>query len=122
TEMKSNQASVSFACSRKLSEFPPVKDPAAVLETLLQRHIPDSPPDIGRPLVVAAFERASDKRRILVEHVVHAKGDRGVIEPCAPPTWIVLRGRDRHNVLLLTIFHLSVLAAVPGVSSDLVLH
>src|SRR5713101_8126458 len=82
-----------------------------LLETLRQRHIPDSPFDIGRPLVVVVFERVSDKRRILVEHVVHAKRDRGVIEPCAPPTWIVFRGRDRHDVLVLAVFHLSVLAA-----------
>src|SRR5437588_9122494 len=62
------------------------RDAAGVLETLRQRHIPGSPPDVGRPLVVAAFVAASDKGRILVEHVVHAKRDGGVIEPCAPPT------------------------------------
>src|SRR5437867_11771282 len=70
-----------------------------LLEALLQGHIPDSPPDIGLPLVVAVFEVARDKRRILVEHVVHSKGDRGVIEPCPPSPWIVFRGRDRYDLL-----------------------
>ena len=71
------------------------------------------------PLVVAVFDVASDKRRILVEHVVHAKRDGGVIEPCAPATWIILRGRDRHDVLSLAVFHLRVLTAVPGIAGEL---
>src|SRR5437773_8824920 len=60
------------------------RDATKVLETLCQRHIPGSPSDIGRPLVVAVFGVDSDKRRVLVEHVVHAKRDGGVIEPCPP--------------------------------------
>src|SRR5438477_8724202 len=62
------------------------RDATEVLETLRQRHIPSSPPDIGLPLVVAVFQRGSDKGRIQVEHVVHAKRDGGVIEPCGPAT------------------------------------
>src|SRR5438128_11798263 len=92
-----------------------------LLETLFQRHIPDSPPDIGHPLVVAGFEPTSDKRRILVEHVVHPKRDRDVIQPCPPPTWIVLRRRNRRDVLIFAIPCPRVLAAVPGISGDLVL-
>src|SRR5437764_6777052 len=90
-----------------------------VLETLLQGHIPDSPSDIGRPLVVAVFEVASDKRRILVEYVVHAKCDRGVIEPCPPSPWIVFRGRDRHDVLVLAVFQLRVVTSVLGIAGNL---
>ena len=36
---------------------------ATALEPLGQCHIPDPPPDVGGPLVVAVFEIASDKRR-----------------------------------------------------------
>src|SRR6516225_5502143 len=57
---------------------------ATRLETLLYRHVPDAPPDIGLPLVVAVFKRGSDERRVLIENVVHAKRDCGVIEPYAP--------------------------------------
>src|SRR5205814_10690675 len=67
------------------------RDATEVLEALRQCHIPGSPPDIGCELVVPAFDVASDKGRILVVHVVHAKRDGGVIEPCAPATWIILR-------------------------------
>src|SRR5205085_3144684 len=97
------------------------RDATEVLETLRQCHIPGSPPDIGCELVVAVFDVASDKGRILVEHVVHAKRGGGVIEPCAPATWIILCGRDRHDVLSLAVFQLRVLAAVPGISGDFVL-
>src|SRR5438552_14598070 len=90
-----------------------------LLEALLQGHIPDSPPDIGRPLVVAVFEVARDKRRILVEHVVHAKCDRGVIEPCPPPTLIVLRGRDWHDILSLAVCHRDVLILILGIAGNL---
>src|SRR5438309_2362321 len=97
------------------------RDATEVLETLRQCHIPGSPPDIGCELVVAVFVVASDKGRILVEHVVHAKRDGGLIEPCAPATWIILRCRDRHDVLSLAVFRLGVLAAGPGISGDFVL-
>src|SRR5438477_3807324 len=92
-----------------------------VLETVFQCHIPGSPPDVGRPLVVAVFEIASNEGRCEVEDVVYAKGTCRVIKPCVPPTWIVLRGRDRHDVLSLAVFQLRVLAAVPGISGDFVL-
>jgi hypothetical protein len=52
-----------------------------LLEQLLKGHIPGSPLDIGRSLVVAVFEVCSGERRILVEHVVHAKRDSSVIQP-----------------------------------------
>src|SRR6266480_5898631 len=48
------------------------------LETLLYRHVPDAPSDVGLPRVVAVLEGSGDKRRILVEHVVHAERDRRV--------------------------------------------
>ena len=96
-----------------------VSDTAAALEPLGQCHIPGSPPDIGRPLVVAVFDVDNGKRRVLVEHVVHAKRDGGVIEPCPPATWIVLRGRDRYDVLILAVFHIRVLTHVPGITWNL---
>ena len=70
-------------------------------------------------MVVAVFAVESGKRRVLVEHVVHAKRDGGVIEPCVPSTWIVLRGRDRYDVLILAIFHIRVLTHVPGITWNL---
>jgi len=53
------------------------------LETFLQRHIPGATSDIVVPLVIVGFRRRG-KRRILVEHIVHAKRDGRIIEPCAP--------------------------------------
>src|SRR5437016_3837091 len=76
---------------------------------------------MGRPLVVAVFECARNEGRCEVEDVVYAESNCGVIQPRAPPTWIVLRCRDRHNVLSLAVFQLRVLAAVPGISGDFVL-
>lgn len=56
------------------------------LKPLLQRHIPDAPPDIGLPRVVAikAVTRSSDKRRVLIKHIVHPERDGGIIQPCVP--------------------------------------
>src|SRR5207302_7672920 len=82
---------------------------------------PGSSPDVGGPLVVSVFEIASNEGRCEVEDVVYAKGTCRVIKPCVPPTWIVLRGRDRHDVLSFAVFQLRVLAAVPGISGDFVL-
>src|SRR5213080_4747571 len=76
---------------------------------------------MGRPLVVAVFECARNEGRCEVEDVVYAESNCGVIQPRAPPTWIVLRCRDRHDVLSLAVFQLRVLAAVPGISGDFVL-
>ena len=66
------------------------RDAAGILETLRQRYIPGSPPDVGRPLIVAVFERASDEGRGEVEHVVHAKRNGGVIEPRAKVAEIII--------------------------------
>ena len=62
------------------------RDATEVLEALRQCHIPGSPPDIGLPLVVAikVGNSRSDKWRILVEHIVHAKRNGGIIEPGTP--------------------------------------
>src|SRR5947207_12932186 len=76
---------------------------------------------MGRPLVVAVFECARNEGRCEVEDVVYAESNCGVIQPRAPPTWIVLRCRDRHDVLSLAVFQLRVLAAVSGISGDFVL-
>src|SRR5436190_3472889 len=97
------------------------RDARDVLETLCQCHIPGSPPDVGRPLVVAVFEIASNEGRCEVKDVVYAESNCGVIQPRAPSTWIVLRCRDRHDVLSLAVFQFRVLAAVPGISGDFVL-
>jgi hypothetical protein len=60
------------------------RNAAAVLEPLRQRHIPGSPLDIGRRLIVAVFASARDERRCQVEDVVYAERNRCVIKPCAP--------------------------------------
>src|SRR5438552_15385769 len=111
----------SFSTGQKGKIVPRVeaRDAREVLGTLCQCHIPGSPPDIGRPLVVAVFDVDNGKRRVLVERVVHAKRDRGVIEPCVPSTWIVLRGRDRYDVLILAIFHIRLLTHVPSITWNL---
>ena len=36
-----------------------------------------------------------------------------------PSTWIVLRGRDRYDVLILADFHIRVLIHVPGITGNL---
>ena len=36
-----------------------------------------------------------------------------------PSTWIVLRGRDRYDVLILAVFHIRVLTRVPGITWNL---
>src|SRR5207244_9476427 len=54
-------------------------------------------------------------------YVVYAESNCRVIEPCTPPTWIVLRGRDRPNVLVLTIRYFHVRAAIFGISGNFVL-
>src|SRR5207237_3158945 len=61
---------------------------------------------------------AFNKRRILVQHVVHAQRDGGIIEPCAPTRWTVRRGRDWHDVLLLAISHLRILTRVLGITGN----
>src|SRR5947209_5825263 len=94
------------------------RDATGVLEAPLQRYIPGPPLDVGRPLVVAVFEIASDKRRCEIEDIVYAESNCGVIEPCAPATWIVRRCRDRHDTLSLAVFHIRVLATIPGISGD----
>src|SRR4029077_2590768 len=81
-------------------------------------------PDIGLPRVVAVFVTGHtqggpfNKRRILVEDVVHAQRDGGVIEPCAPTRRTVRRGRDWHDVLLLVISHLRILTRVLGITGN----
>src|SRR5437899_3461571 len=93
------------------------------LEKLRQGHVPDAPPNIGLPLVVVIFKVSSrsSEWRIQVEYVVDAKRDGGVIKPGAPLTWIVLRGRDRSDVLVFAVFHVGVLTFVFGIAGELVL-
>src|SRR5438105_7894487 len=52
------------------------RDATAALETLGQRHIPGSPLDISRRLIVAVFAGAGDGRRRRVEAGVIAEGHR----------------------------------------------
>src|SRR6266480_3769336 len=101
------------------------RDATGVLEALLQCHVPGSPLDIGCLFVVAVFtDPGYDpgyEGRCQVENVIHPEGDRCAIQPCTPSARIVLRGRDRHDILVLTAFHLRILAAVLGVAGDFVL-
>src|SRR5438874_12698167 len=59
--------------------------------------------------------------RCQVVVLIHAKCDRCATDPCSPSARIVLRGRDRHDILVLTAFHRRILAAVLGVAGDFVL-
>src|SRR5438876_11773144 len=112
----------SFSTGQKGKIVPRVesRDAREVLETLCQCHIPGSPPDIGRPLVVAVFDVDNGKRRVLVERVVHAKRDRGGIEPCVPSTWIVLRGGVRDDGLSLALFHIRFVTDLLGIPRNFV--
>src|SRR5882724_5515581 len=92
------------------------RNAAVVLEPLRQCHKPGSPLNIGCCLVIAVFAGAADEWRCQVEHVVYAERNRCVIKPGAPATRIVLRSRDRHDAVSLTVLHLHVLATVPGIA------
>src|ERR1700704_1736674 len=91
------------------------------LEALLQRDIPSPALSVSGTLVIAVFESAGDERRLLIEYIVHPKGDCGVSEPCAPAARIVLRCRHRNNVLILSILHLRALAAFLSIPRDFIL-
>src|SRR5438874_6364739 len=84
------------------------------LESLLKLNVPEPAFDRGKRLVVVVPEGSSHKRGIEIEHVLHPKGNRGVIQPGAPSTGIVLCGRDRHHVFLIAIPYLDILAAILG--------
>src|SRR6266436_3263495 len=55
-------------------------------EALFQRDVPSAAFDVCRRFVVTVFERARDEGRLEVHEVVHAEGDRGVVEPASPAT------------------------------------
>ena len=85
------------------------------LESLLQPDVPKPALDRGDRLVVAVLERAGHKRWICVEHVLHPKRDRGVIEPPLPVAAAVLSRGYWDDILLLAILAaLHVFAAVLG--------
>ena len=65
------------------------------LESLLQLDVPEPAFDRGKRGVVVVLEGSSHKRRIEIEHVLQPKGNRGVIQPSAPSTGIVLSSGDR---------------------------
>src|SRR5258707_13010466 len=101
------------------------RDATGVLEALLQCRIPGPPLDIGGLLVVAVFTGTGYdpgyEWRCQVEDVIHPKGDCCAIEPCSPAAWIVLRGRDRRDILVLTSFHRRVLATIFGIPGNFIL-
>src|SRR6266571_2118895 len=83
-----------------------------LLEPLLQGHIPGSPLDIGRRLIVAVFTSGAHERRLFIEYIIHAEGNRCLVKPCAPATGIVFRGRDRYHVLVFTVFRFHTSATI----------
>ena len=88
---------------------------------MLDTNVPEAALGVGGLLVVAVLEGRSYEWRYLVGHVIHAESDGGLVQPCSPPTRIVLRSGNRHHVLLLAIFHLHVLAAVLGIAGNFAL-
>src|SRR6058998_27837 len=86
----------------------------AQLESFLQLHVPKPTFDRGKRFVVAVPRRAGRKRRILIEHVLHPNGNRGVIQPSAQSTGIILGRGDGHDVFLLAVLYLDVLTAILG--------
>lgn len=61
------------------------------LEALSQRDIPGASANVGRAFIVAIFNRSRDEWWLLVGEIVDSKGDRGVIQPCAPSEWVIFR-------------------------------
>src|SRR5262249_41595041 len=55
--------------------------------------------------------------RLIVEEVIDAKRNRGVVQPRSPSARIVFRGGDRRHILVLAA-HLHVLAAILRVTGD----
>src|SRR5207245_2763723 len=86
------------------------------LEAFLQSNVPEPPSDISQRFVVIVLERSGDKRRIFIEHVLHAERDGCSVQPRAPSALAISSGADRHHVLFLSVLHLHVLAAVLGVT------
>src|SRR5207302_9159744 len=100
----------------------PVRGPAAVLvfrsvlEAFLQSDVPEPASDISQRFVVIVLERSGDKRRIFIEHVLHAERDGCAIHPGAPSALAICSRADRHHVLFFSVLHLHVLTAVLGVT------
>ena len=67
---------------------------------------------VANDFVVAVLDASGDKRWVFVKHILHPKGNRGVIQPGAPSSGIVFGRRYRHDIFLLVLLHLDVLAAV----------
>ena len=59
------------------------------------------------------------KGRIGVKHVLHAKCNRGVIQPAAPATGIVFGCGNRHYALFFAVVHLHIFTAFLGETGHL---
>jgi len=84
------------------------------LEALFQADVPEPAFDRGQRFVVVVLEGASDKRWILVEHVLHTERNGSVIKPPLPVAAAVLGSGHGDDILLLAVLHLHVFAAVFG--------
>src|SRR5438046_10673637 len=73
------------------------------LESLPYSDVPEPAFDCGYRFVVAVLEAASNERWVFIRYVLHAKGDRGVIEPPLPVAAAILGCRDRHYVFLFAV-------------------
>ena len=71
-------------------------------------------PTRGKRLVIAVLDGAVHKWRVFIEHVLHPKRDRRVIQPGAPSAGIVLSRGNGHEVFLLAVLHLHILTAILG--------
>jgi hypothetical protein len=87
-------------------------------EALFQRDVPSAAFDVCRRFVVTVFERARDEGRLEVHEVVHAEGDRGVVEPASPATGIVFGGGYQCNFGFFASIRLYVLAVILGIAGD----
>ena len=86
------------------------------LEALLQPDLPEPAFDRSNRFVIAALEIAGYKRWILVQHVLHAERDRGVIKPPLPVVAAILSRGDWDDILFLAILHRHVFAAILGIA------
>src|SRR4029077_8890001 len=82
----------------------------------LQSDVPEPASDISQRFVIVVLERSGDKRRIFIEHVLHAERDGGAIQPGAPSALAICSRANRHHVLFFSVLHLHVLAPVLGVT------
>src|SRR6184192_1044694 len=90
----------------------PTRSRTGFLESFLYLDVPEPAFDRGKRFIVAVLEGGGHEWRIFIEHVLHTKGNRGVIQPGAPSTGIVFGRGNGNYVFLLAVLHLQVFTSI----------